>query len=221
MPATKPPPRKRDAEATRGRILETAEKMFVRQGFDGTRVDAIAEVARVNKRMIYVYFVNKEGLYLEVLKKNFAEVAKLDHAIDPALSSDAQAAAVIRHYFHFLADHPAFVRLLGWETLNDGRLAGRALVDVAAAEFETLHGILRNGVEQGIFRADLDIPKTVMSITALCFGFFNRRSLWATLWGEDLARPEALDAVLEHILALTFQGIRTSPTSGDAASTRP
>ena len=122
--------------------------------------------------------------------------------------------------FQFLADHPAFVRLLGWETLNDGRLAGRALVDVAAAEFETLHGILRRGVEQGIFRADLDIPKTVMSLTALCFGFFNRRSLWATLWNEDLTRPEALDAVLDHILVLAFQGIRTSPMLGDAASTR-
>jgi len=218
MPPATPPPRKRDAEATRARILETSENMFVRQGFDGTRVDAIAEIARVNKRMIYVYFGNKEQLYLEVLKKNFAEVAKLDHALDPALPPDAQAAAVIHHYFHFLSEHPAFIRLLGWETLNDGRLAGRALVDVAAAELETLHGILRRGVEQGIFRADLDIPKTVMSITALCFGFFNRRALWATLWAEDLTGPEALDAVLDHILSLVFQGIRTSPNTDDATS---
>lgn len=200
--------RKRDADATRAKLLETAEKFFVQRGFDGTRVDAVAEVARVNKRMIYVYFGNKEQLYLEVLKKNFADVVNLDHAINPAQPPDEQAAAVIRHYFHFLADHPAFVRLLSWETLNQGRLAGRALVDVAAAELEVLHDILQRGVDQGIFRKDLDVPKTVMSVTSMCFGFFNRRSLWAALWGQDLSRPEALDAMLDHTLALVFQGIR-------------
>lgn len=220
MPPSRQPPRKRNAQATRARLLETAEEMFVKHGFDGTRVDVIAEVAHVNKRMIYVYFGNKEQLYLEVLKKNFAEVVKRNDTINPALSPEAQAKAVIRHYFHFLADHPAFLRLLGWETLHDGRLAGRALVDVAAAELEALHAILRRGVEQKTFRRDLDVPKTVMSITALCFGFFNRRSLWATLWREDLTRPEALDAVLDHILDLVFLGIRTSPSPIDDASGR-
>lgn len=220
MAPSQQPPRKRNAQATRARILETAEEMFVHNGFDGTRVDVIAEVAHVNKRMIYVYFGNKEQLYLEVLKKNFAEVVKLNDAIEPALSPEDQAKAAIRHYFHFLADHPAFIRLLGWETLHEGRLAGRALVDVAAAELDDLHAILRRGVEQDVFRRDLDVPKTVMSITALCFGFFNRRSLWATLWREDLTRPEALDAVLDHILGLVFLGIRTSPRSIDGASGR-
>ncbi|HNS95830.1 MAG TPA: TetR/AcrR family transcriptional regulator [Polyangiaceae bacterium] len=210
------PKNKRDAEATQTRILRAAEELFVRHGFDGTRIDAIAEAARSNKRMIYVYFGNKEQLYLEVLKRNFEKVIPLARLVDPAQTPTEQATTVISHYFRYLSDNPAFLRLLGWESLREGRLAGKALVDVAAAEFEALHGILQRGIEQGEFRPDLDIPKTVMSITALCFSFFNRRFLWATLWGQDLTRPETLNDVLAHTLDLVFRGIR-SPCSSPKA----
>ena len=204
--------RKRDAATTRAILLDTAETFFVQSGFDGTRVDAIAEVAKINKRMIYVYFGSKEGLYREVLRKNFADVGSLDYALDPTLPPDEQAAAVIRQYFFFLHRHPTFLRLLGWETLNEGRVAGHVLRDAVAAELENLHEILRRGVDQGTFRPDLDVPKSVMSIAAMCFGFFNRKSLWITLWGEGLPEPELLEAVLNHTLSLVFSGIRSQPS---------
>ena len=96
------PKNKRDAEATQTRILRAAEELFVRHGFDGTRIDAIAEAARSNKRMIYVYFGNKEQLYLEVLKRNFEKVIPLARLVDPAQTPTEQATTVISHYFRYL-----------------------------------------------------------------------------------------------------------------------
>ena len=57
----------RDAEATRTGILSAAKKEFAENGLGGARVDVIAERAQVNKRMIYHYFGNKEGLFRTVL----------------------------------------------------------------------------------------------------------------------------------------------------------
>src|SRR5256885_11222062 len=42
---------------------------FAGGGFAGARVDVIARRARINKRMLYHYFGNKEKLFREVLRR--------------------------------------------------------------------------------------------------------------------------------------------------------
>ena len=56
-------------------IIEAAWREFAAGGFHGTRIDQIANAARSNKRMIYHYFENKEGLYkhlCESVRRNFS-----------------------------------------------------------------------------------------------------------------------------------------------------
>ena len=52
----------RDPDRTRGRILAAAIAEFAANGLAGARVDAIARRAGSNKRMLYHYFGDKEGL---------------------------------------------------------------------------------------------------------------------------------------------------------------
>ena len=53
----------RNPERTRARILDVAVNEFAAVGSFGARVERIAEIVGVNKRMIYHYFENKQGLY--------------------------------------------------------------------------------------------------------------------------------------------------------------
>lgn len=64
---------RRNAEKTKTKVIEVAEKIFIRQGYAETEVNQIAQEARVNTMMIYACFGNKKGLYQEVLKKNYRE----------------------------------------------------------------------------------------------------------------------------------------------------
>jgi len=50
------------------KVLKAAMKEFAVYGYDGARVDAIAEKAKVNKAMIYYHFKSKEKLYERILK---------------------------------------------------------------------------------------------------------------------------------------------------------
>lgn len=202
--------RKRDAEATRGAILAAATRHFAAEGFAGTRVDEIAAEARCNKRMIYVYFGGKEGLYLEVLRLHFDRVLEIRDLPDDLSTPAERAAALIRRYFYFLAEHPDFVRLLAWETVSGAGASSRVLVR-AAAGLEGLRAILRAGLEDGSFRSDLDVRRLILSIHALCLGFFNLRPLAETLWKEDLSRPAELEAGLAHVLDLIFHGVGPRP----------
>ena len=54
-------PQKRDADATRMKILRAALSEFSERGLPAASTDGIADRCGVNKRMIYYYFGSKRG----------------------------------------------------------------------------------------------------------------------------------------------------------------
>jgi len=201
----------RDAQATREKLLTAAERLFVDHGFNAARVDEIAALARVNKRMIYVYFGDKEKLYEAVLRANFERALHWETL--PGLGSEENLNLIehtrrlIRDYFFYLSENPNFVRLLSWESLNGGQYAGRALMEFASKGLERLHHILRSGKRQGLFKQDLDEHKLVLCVNNLCLGYFNQRSLLQALWKEDLTTPSALEQNARFISDLVLNGV--------------
>jgi len=61
--------RGRRGEHTREAILTAAEMVFAEHGFDGARIDTIAEVSGFNKTLIFRYFGDKLGLYAAMLRR--------------------------------------------------------------------------------------------------------------------------------------------------------
>lgn len=67
----------RDAEATKKRILETAEELFSVKGFSGTSVNEIVKSAGVNKALLYYYFESKDGLLEELFQQLTNDIEEL------------------------------------------------------------------------------------------------------------------------------------------------
>ena len=65
----------RDPEQTKNRLIEVASKMMADHGVAGLRVDRVASLAKVNKRMIYHYFGDKQGLAAKVLEQQLLAIA--------------------------------------------------------------------------------------------------------------------------------------------------
>jgi TetR/AcrR family transcriptional regulator len=106
----------RNPERTRERILSAALGEFAAKGFAGARVDVIARRAAINKRMLYHYFNNKEGLFRAVLRHKIAE--RRGWAAN--LSSDP--AERLPFWFKTACDDADWIRLLEWEALQgDGQ----------------------------------------------------------------------------------------------------
>ena len=59
------PPRSQGAE-TRERILDVAQELFTRQGYDKTSLRDIAERLEITKAALYYYFERKEDILLEL-----------------------------------------------------------------------------------------------------------------------------------------------------------
>ena len=76
------PVRTPDAQATKRNIIEIATREFAQNGLSGARVDEIAAKTSCSKRMIYYYFGDKEGLYLNVLEEAYRRVRRIEATLD-------------------------------------------------------------------------------------------------------------------------------------------
>jgi len=209
--------RKRDAQRTQEKLLETAEQVFVEKGFDGARVDEIANLAAINKRMIYVFYGSKENLYIEVLRTTFRKLFKSNLPTpDPSGDPLADTEAIMRWYFWFLSDNPNYVRLLGWETLNDGNRAGKVLFELMEEGLGPLQKIVKLAREQGYIQNDMPSHKIVTILNEVCLGFFARRNLLEILWGQDLNDKSNQEDMLNLIIKIVMEGIRARDENGRA-----
>jgi TetR/AcrR family transcriptional regulator len=201
--------RPRDAEATRATLLTRATREFADRGYDGARVDVIAEAAGINKRMIYAYFGDKDGLYRAVLDACLAQALELgrEGAVPPGATLRARVEGIIQRFFDYLGQHPDFVRLLTWESVSQDRRGRKILLARLETGLEPLKAIVRQGVAQGAFRQDLDPRAFLLSVNALLLGYFNVRHLVEALWQRPLDTPAAGEAVLRQFLGILLDGI--------------
>ena len=75
------PPRRRDADATRARILAAATQEFARYGLAGARGDRVARAARSSERMVYYYFGSKEKLFRAVLEAAYLSLQQAERSV--------------------------------------------------------------------------------------------------------------------------------------------
>src|ERR1700758_2496585 len=102
----------RNAEATRERIMEAALAEFSAYGIAGARVDRIAQAARCNKNLIYIYFEDKETLFTTVLRKHLVRI----HDEQPFTPDDLPGYAA--KVFDWAQANPDLMRLLAWSALG-------------------------------------------------------------------------------------------------------
>ena len=56
------------------KIVNAALMTFSKSGYDRTRMDDVAEAAKVSKGRLYLYFKNKEELFYAISERNIAEL---------------------------------------------------------------------------------------------------------------------------------------------------
>ena len=65
-------PRRRDSAGSRRALLDAARTLFNERGFDRTTIRDIGELAGLDPTLIARYFGSKSGLYLAILRTDFA-----------------------------------------------------------------------------------------------------------------------------------------------------
>jgi AcrR family transcriptional regulator len=166
--ADKPSRRERRKREVRERILEAAMRRFIRQGFDDTTVDQIADDADVAQKTFFNYFPTKQQLFRELAAERIDE---LEEILAEERERGGSTQEKIEHCFLRLSE------LL----VERKRLARDLILEIMRAtppgrhgeELSKLHGafgaILRDGQAAGDVRADQGVD----FLTEMVVGGFN------------------------------------------------
>ena len=197
--------RPRDADRTQQEILRAAMSEFAGHGFGGARIDAIAERAGVNKKLIYYYFEGKDALFLAVLEQTYADIRAAERdlhleASEPLRAIETLVAFTWRHYLA----HPEFLALLNSENmLGAGHLKrSRRIRQMNSPLIEGLAAVLSRGERSGELRAGIDPMQLYISIAGLAYFYLSNKHTLGAIFGLDLMKKDALHARLAHMTAV-------------------
>lgn len=194
--------RTRDADRTQQQILRAAMAEFSDAGLGGARIDAIAERAGVNKKLIYYYFGNKDELFLAVLEQTYADIreAERELQLEKLAPADALRRLVMFTWEHYLA-HPEFLTLLNSENLHRGRhlQESKRIREMNSPLIQTLGEVLERGRQEGLFRGGIDPLQLYVSIAGLAYFYLSNNHTLSAIFGRDLMAPKALSERLSHI----------------------
>ena len=200
--------RRRKAERPQ-EILEAAFVEFSRNGYATTTLDRVAERAGVTKGTIYVYFENKEHLFISMVRE--VTKAALDTVHEMLETHEGTTADLLRAQFSFIYQHIVedrrrreVLRMLIAEAPRFPELADRYHQEILRPCLDMLRQAIQRGMDRGEFRksAIVDLPQIVIAPIALV-------DLWMMMF--DDRQPLDLKAYFDAHLDLVFNGLLAKP----------
>jgi TetR/AcrR family transcriptional regulator len=205
-----PDKRLRDAEATRGRILRVAEKLFAQKGYAGTTFRDIAKRSKVSGPLIVFHFENKRGLYDAVKASIIGRFfAARDESPLPDESFHAFLEHVLRAMFRFYRDNPRMMRLANW-----GRLEGDH--DPWPGEDEWHHVFwerIRQAQQRGEIRGDLTPLNISIMISGAMHIWWEYHEHFMQHLGHDQATDSADEEFFQQCMAFVLRGLENDGKS--------
>ncbi|MEW5870823.1 MAG: TetR/AcrR family transcriptional regulator [Chloroflexota bacterium] len=187
------------ASETYEKILQTAGRLFVQQGYTATSVRQVAEQAGIGKATIYHHFPDKQAIALALLKKSTARMDQVLERIREEQDPRQRIQVAARESVNFLFESADIMQVVRRE-LSGGRQQMQVEFMHFFQEYTTLLAdAIQRGVQQGIFRP-VDPGEAARVLLTMIQGTFAMSYLGARRAGS----PEQTSAAL---LDIFFQGI--------------
>jgi len=210
------------APGTRDRILAAAMEEFAARGFEGAKVDRIAQHARVNKAMLYYHFHNKAALFLEILRGQFGAVADAVESVRSAGGSpEHQLLSFTETIARQALARPHFPHMWLREIADGGRHVDASVIAEFRRVLATLGAILADGQRAGVFvTADPFIVQ--ISIVAPLMFFAASAPLRERAGKLIPPKPPApsLEDVIQHVQASVLSVLTANVTKSPAPNPR-
>ncbi|MEJ5055648.1 TetR/AcrR family transcriptional regulator [Sphingobacterium sp. MYb382] len=180
-------------------ILDIAETLFAKNGFEGTSVRDIAKLAGINVAMINYYFESKENL-LELIVKRSAHAYKLvPEQYNTEEDSFKRLDKLIDHYIDSKFDNKDVYQLLFMEAKIKKRIINSTVFkELRKHNTQLIKEVIDYGYERGDFRYyDPILIHSTMIGTFM--NFKMNRSLYEELLA--LSPDEDFDKIQKELLS--------------------
>lgn len=209
--------REREKERRRNDIIDAAESVFFDKGWQGATMDDVADAAELSKATLYLYFKNKEELYAAILVRGHEVLADLfGRAVAGASTGIEQTAAIGRAYMEFHEHHRNYYEAMMYFDARGLQSCDGCEYTAKCDEYrDRIMGMVadavRNGIDDGTLRPELDPDKTAVLLWAQSSGVLQALATAGTKLEQlyNTTPDEFLDAFFE----LVFYQIAADPAA--------
>ena len=181
-------------------IVAAAQTVVAEQGFHGASLDMIAEEAGISKGTIYLYFENKEALFVQAIEDGHhhtLQQARL--AIAEVDSASERLHAAINAFMSFSHHGQDLFKAYMMEKRgnlfsNEDDPGFQRLVELRKESHSLIEGILRQGIEEGDFRA-VDVETTTAFLVEIFSGVALQK-----MWGLIDESPTSIADTVHDLL---------------------
>jgi TetR/AcrR family transcriptional regulator len=175
--------RERDKQKRRDSIVDAAENLFFAKGFAATTIDEIAEAAELSKGTVYLYFNNKEEIYVAIVRRAIRILIDLSReAVAAASTGGEKVSALGRALLLFYERYPNHFKAMFYQ--HEGPSCpsseidhGDLLINTLIQDREELHAfsleVIQGGIADGSIRSDVDPIKTTIVLVSMILGLIR------------------------------------------------
>ncbi len=181
-------------------ILDVAERIFSEKGFDGSSTRLISGEAGVNMAMLNYYFGSKEGLFLAIFERKISHFQNIMQNLgnDASLSAWDKMEKYVEMYGEKVVNNNCFQKLIYREMgMNRGNDLSGKIRDMLMKNIAELDKILREGIANGEFKKDIDIPMVIATLFGTKNYMLNTPLISSALLGYDVQDEKMIEAKLK------------------------
>ncbi len=179
--------------STEKTILEAAKKVFLDKGFDGARMQEIADEAGINKALLHYYFRSKDKLFDAIFEEAFKQfLPNISEIMVSDRSIEEKVRAFVGHYIDMLQNNP-YLPVFVIRELQ--RKPDTILEILKKSKINPIQVavILKQQTEGGQI-IDISLPHLIVNMIGLCvFPFIGRPIIEGFLFNNN---TEAYNAFL-------------------------
>ena len=141
-------------------LIETAERLFSKKGFDGTSVRDIAEEAGINVAMISYYFGSKEKLMEAIFEVKIGRVQmRVEELLkDSTMSPIQKVYTLIEEHIERVLSSQQFYRIMICEQVsNSNPSITEKVKKLKLRNIELIGELIKEGQKRGDFKKKIDV----------------------------------------------------------------
>ena len=193
---------------TEQKILESARKVFLRKGYQGSRMQEIADEAGINKAMLHYYFRSKKKLFEEIFDAAFRGFGqKVLEVFSSNTPLEVTIWNFVDHYISFIQKNPYIPGFVLNEVRDDPALIADKIPNISEAQSH-LHQTIREEVEKGNIReiSALELVNTMIGLSI--FPFISKNIMISVFKISDEDFEEFIESRKTFIPKLIMDGLR-------------
>ena len=184
---------------TFAKILQTARRLFVQQGYTATSMRQVAEQAGIGKATIYHHFHDKQAIVMALLKETTAHMDEslrlIQEQPDPRLCIHVAAMESMNFFFNS-AD---LIQVVRREVAGGREELQAGFMNFFQKWMGLLAESIQRGIQQGLFRP-MDPTSAARVLLTMLQGTFAMGYLGGV-------RPESPEQTVALLLDVFFHGI--------------